>query len=167
MIEILDLVDEDDNVIDTLPRKDIYEQGLKYLRTVDAFIKNSKGQLWIPIRTDDKAYAPGGFDVGVGGHIEHGEEVIEALRKEVREEVGWDIDDLEYKELGKFGPREGMATFSHVYEIITNVTPPLNPEDFKSAAWMTPQEAADAIKAGHPAKSNLIVLLQNVYRVQA
>lgn len=166
MTEILDLVDEDDNIINTLPRKDIYDQGLKYVRTVEAFIRNSAGQLWIPVRTDDKVYAPGGFDMGVGGHIEHGEEAADALAKEISEEIGWNVGDLEYRQIGKFGPREGLATFSYVYEITTDSEPIPNPDDFKSATWMTPQEVADAIKAGHPAKSNLIVLLQNVYKVR-
>lgn len=163
MPEILDLVNENDEIIDTLARDEIYKRGLKYVRVVEAFIRNSQGQLWIPVRTQDKTIAPGGFDIGAAGHVEHGETYEQAFRKEVGEELGWNIDDYEWQDLGKFGPRDGLATISQVYEIKTDDTPTLNPKDFTHAEWLTPQEVTDRITAGHPAKSNLSVLLKNIY----
>lgn len=166
MPEILDIVDENDNVIGTYPRAEIYERGLKYVRVVEAFIRNSSGELWIPIRREDKLIAPSGFDIGAAGHVEHGESYEEALRKEVMEEIGWDIDQLSIKPLGKYGPQYGLASVSQVYEIQTDETPPLNSDDFTSAEWLQPQELADRINAGHPAKSNLIALLRAIYDVK-
>lgn len=166
MAEILDLVDENDHVIDTRPRDEIYALGLKYVRTVDAFIRNDSGQLWVPIRQQNKTIAPGGFDIGAAGHVEHGESYDDAFAKEVHEELGWDVNRLVWRALGKYGPRDGLATVSQVYEIHTNETPPLNTDDFTGAAWLYPQEIAHKITAGHPAKSNLIILLQKIYKVE-
>lgn len=162
---MLDLVDENDVVLDTLDRDEIYSKNLNYVRVVEVFIKNDHGEIWIPVRLDTKRIAPGGFDVGVGGHIEHGETPLEAFRKETSEELGWDIDKLSWREVGKFTPKEGLNTVSHIYEIQTNDTPVFGTEDFKSASWMTPQAVADAVKAGHPSKMNLPRLLEIVYRV--
>lgn len=164
--EMLDLVNENDEVIDTLPRDEIYDKGLEFVRVVEGFICNDRGELWLPVRGMHKRIAPGGFDIGVGGHVEHGETYLEAFRKETSEEVGWDIDMLKYREVGKFGPKDGLNTVSMVYEIKTNNSPELNPEDFTDAKWITPQDLADQIVAGHPAKMNLLLLLKLVYGVK-
>lgn len=164
-LEILDLVDEDDKVIDTLSRDEIYEKNLKYVRVVEAFIRNDEGKLWIPIRAPHKKIAPNGYDVGVGGHVEHGESYDEAFAKEVSEELGWEVSELNYVTIGKFGPNEGLTTISMVYEIHTDDTPELNPEDFVSAEWLKPEDLALKIKNGHPAKMNLLPLLRAVYGV--
>ncbi len=165
-IEILDQVDENDNVIKTLSRDEIYKNGLKYVRVVEGFIKNTSGKIWIPVRHKDKRIAPGGFDVGVGGHVEHGETYLQAFRKETKEELGWDIDNMNYREIGKFGPNDGLNTISMVYEIITDKSPELNADDFVSAGWYYPQEVVEEIKSGHKAKSNLLRLLQLIYNAK-
>lgn len=164
--ELLDLVDQDDNVVGVFSRDELYARGLEnvnWVRVIEVFIKNSKGQLWVPIRIPTKRIAPNGFDVGVGGHVEHGETYDEAFGKELSEEVGWDAKQLDYKILGKFGPRDGLYTISQVYEIESDEAPVLNPEDFVSAEWMYPEEILMRIKEGHPAKMNLKRLLELVY----
>lgn len=164
--EILDLVNEDDEVIDTLPREEIYLNNLKYVRVVNVFIKNDNGEIWIPIRAAHKQIVPNGYDVGVGGHVEHGESYEEALAKEVKEEIGWDIKSLEYREIGKYGPREGLSCISMIYEIKSNTQPEVNPEDFSEANWMMPRDVVRSIKDGHLAKSDLLPLLRITYNVQ-
>lgn len=163
--EVLDLVDENDQVIQTLTRDEIYAKDLKYVRVIELFIRNKDGKLWIPIRGLHKRIAPGGYDIGAGGHVEHGESYLDALRKEVAEELFWNIDDFEVKQLGKYGPKDGLNTISMVYEIETDTEPKLNPEDFISAEWITPKDLAVKIENGHPAKSNLLPLLKLVYSV--
>lgn len=164
-VELLDLVDEQDNLIRTLSRDEIYAHNLQYVRVIEVFIRNEKGQLWIPIRNRNKRIAPGGFDVGVGGHVEHGETYDEAFAKEVFEEIGWNIDKLTWSYKGKFYPTDGLNTVSVVYEIQSNIAPELNKEDFVTARWLTPEEIVEKIKKGHPAKSNLLPLLRLVYDV--
>lgn len=166
MAEMLNLVNENDEVYDIRSRDDVYAHGLQYVRVVDAFIRNEAGEFWIPIRTDDKVIAPGGYDTGAAGHVEAGESYEEAFRKEVFEELGWNIDDLEWKQLAKLGPKDGLATVSMVYEITTRDEPAANPDDFKAAEWMTLTALASRIKAGHPAKSNILPILANVYDVR-
>lgn len=164
-VEILDLVDENDQVFDTLPRDEIYANDLKHIRVIELFIRNKDGKLWIPIRGLHKRIAPGGFDVGAGGHVEHGESYEEALRKEVGEVLFWNIDEFKVVQLGKYGPKDGLNTVSMVCEIETGLEPTLNPEDFTSAEWITPSDLAIEITEGHPAKSNLLPLLKLVYKV--
>lgn len=163
--EILDLVNEDDEVIDTLLRDEIYLNNLKHVRVVNVFIRNDKGEVWIPIRAAHKQIAPNGYDVGVGGHVEHGESYDEALAKEVKEEIGWDMKSLKYREIGKYGPHEGLSCVSMIYEISSNAQPELNLEEFSEASWMMPDDLARSIRDGHLAKSDLLPLLRIVYSV--
>lgn len=166
-IEMLDLVDADDNLIKAVSRDEVYEENLEFVRVIDAFIINREGKIWIPTRHMQKRIMPGGFDMGVGGHVEHGETYLEAFRKEAGEELGWDIGSLEYRETGKYGPKDGLhQVVSTVYEIKSDTAPELNPDDFTSAEWLTPQEVAGKIAAGHPAKMNLLPLLKLVYGVK-
>lgn len=166
VVEMLDLVDENDNVIKTMSRDDIYAQGLEYVRVIEVFIRNSEGKLWIPTRLDTKRIAPGGYDVGVGGHIEHGESALDAFRKELSEEAGWNIEDMKWREVGKFGPNDGLNTVSTIFEISSDVAPELSLDDFKSAEWLSPDDIVDSVKNGHPAKLNLVPLIQIVYGAQ-
>lgn len=158
-VEMLDLVDESNVVYDTKPRSEIYAKHLDYVRTIDAVIMGSDGRLWIPLRTDDKVIFPNAFDVGVGGHIEHGMTDDEAFRREMQEEVGWDIDTLTWEKLGTYGPPDGFGTWSTIYIVHSDDDPELNPADFKSAERLSPQEIMSRIADGQAAKANLPLII--------
>ena len=51
-------------------------------------IFNDAGELYLQKRSMTKDIQPGKWDTAVGGHIDYGETVEEALRREVREELG-------------------------------------------------------------------------------
>lgn len=63
--------------------------GSKMLHpVVHLHIFNSAGDLYLQKRSMKKDIQPGKWDTAVGGHIDYGETVEEALRREVREELG-------------------------------------------------------------------------------
>jgi len=49
--ELLDLVDRNDKVIGREKRSIVYAKRLSNFRVINAFIRNSQGELWIPRRT--------------------------------------------------------------------------------------------------------------------
>ena len=55
---------------------------------VHLHVFNSDGALYLQKRPDWKDIQPGRWDTAVGGHVDFGETVGEALRREVREELG-------------------------------------------------------------------------------
>ncbi|MDZ4286214.1 MAG: NUDIX hydrolase, partial [Candidatus Sungbacteria bacterium] len=64
--EFLDIVDENDNVIGTKKRSEVYAEHLSNFRVVNAFVRNSKGELWIPRRSADKRIFPLCLDMSMG-----------------------------------------------------------------------------------------------------
>ncbi|MEV4197410.1 NUDIX domain-containing protein [Micromonospora globbae] len=77
------------------------------LRCAGALIVDDEGRLFFQRRSPDRRLFPNCWDV-VGGHLEPGEDVEAALRREVTEETGWTLSRLlapvgEYRYVGDDG----------------------------------------------------------------
>lgn len=168
MDEILDLVDETDHVIGNCSRFAIYEKGLTNFRVINGFLRNSKGQIWIPRRTQHKKLFPCHLDVSVGGHVRSGEEYCEAFVRELDEELNMRAHECPFHEVGYFNPHEHrVSAFMKVYEILTDESPEYNQDDFIGAEWLFPQEVIDRLESGDKGKSDLLKLIKLVYGASA
>lgn len=86
--EIFPVVDELGNVIGSATRGECHG-GSKLLHpVVHLHVFNSKGELYLQKRPMWKDIQPGKWDTAVGGHVDYGESVEQALRREVGEELG-------------------------------------------------------------------------------
>ncbi len=158
--EVLDLVDENDEVIAHEWRSIIREKKLRYIRGVAGFLKNSSGQLWIPIRSPEKTELPLAFDMSVAGHVGSGESYEQAFIRELEEELGLSVDTVTYRLLGKLTPREhGLSAFEIPYE----QDPVYSRHDYCNAAWLYPHEILERIAAGQKTKSGLPVMMKTFY----
>lgn len=164
MDEYLDLVDSQDNVIGKKLRSEIYAMHLSNFRVINAFVINSKGELWIPRRAADKRIFPLCLDMSVGGHVESGESYEETFRRETKEELNIDIGQVTYRTLGKLTPEsDDVSAFMQVYEIKQDEDPNYNPADFVEYFWITPAEALRRIREGEKAKEDLPTLIKKFY----
>ncbi len=85
--EMFPLVDECGNIIGAATRGECHN-GSKLLHpVVHLHVFNSRGQLYLQKRPDWKDIQPGKWDTAVGGHINLGENVEIALRREAKEEL--------------------------------------------------------------------------------
>lgn len=86
--EIFPVVDEAGKVVGKATRGECHG-GSKLLHpVVHLHVFNSKGQLYLQLRPKWKDIQPGKWDTAVGGHVDYGEEISDALHREVREELG-------------------------------------------------------------------------------
>ena len=98
--ELFPLVNEDGCVIGKATRS-FCHSGSKVLHpVVHLHILNEEGKIYLQKRSMKKDIQPGKWDTAVGGHIDYGEEVEEALKREAREELG--INDFEYSLICKY-----------------------------------------------------------------
>ena len=155
--ELLDLVNQKDEIIGTIWRAEydrLETEDLGYIRAVEMFIVNDKNELWIPKRTAHKKIAPNGLDFSVGGHVSSGETYMEAMLKEIREELNMNLteDDIEF--IQTIGP-DINRYIRKLYIHRSNQTPQYNPDDFVSASWLSPDTILEMLDAGVPAKMSL------------
>lgn len=88
MEERFPLVDTSGNVIGQATRSECHN-GSKLLHpVVHLHVFNSEGSLLLQKRSPNKDIQPDRWDTSVGGHVDLGETIEEALRREVREELG-------------------------------------------------------------------------------
>ncbi|MBQ0047615.1 MAG: NUDIX domain-containing protein [Prevotellaceae bacterium] len=86
--EMFPVVDEEGNIISAATRGECHS-GSKLLHpVVHLHVFNSKGELFLQKRPEWKDIQPGKWDTAVGGHIDLGECVDDALKREVQEELG-------------------------------------------------------------------------------
>ena len=83
------IVDEQGNIIGAATRGECHN-GSKLLHpVVHLHVFNSKGELYLQKRAAWKDIQPNKWDTSVGGHVDLGESVESALKREVQEELGF------------------------------------------------------------------------------
>ena len=165
--ELLDIVDRNDIVIDRKRRSEVYAAGMVNFRVVNAFLINTRGQLWLPRRSARKRIFPLGMDMSMGGHVESGESYQAAFRRELKEELNIDLDGICWRLLGYLTPYENyVSAFMAVYEICSDSAPQFNRNDFTEAFWLMPEEAIARIEKGEYAKDDLPILIRHFYTMR-
>lgn len=167
--EILDLFNIDEEVIGTVERNEYYKNPEKYkgyyLRSAEMFIRNDKGELWIPRRHTNKRIAPGGLDYSCGGHVGAGESYTEGLIREAEEELQIMLRSKDAQLLRVFTPNTENPWFRAVFVYESNTTPDYNKDDFSMCYWMDPAELLRRLEAGEPAKSSMLETVRTLRTV--
>lgn len=86
--EMFPLVDEEGNITGAATRGECHNGSRLLHPVVHLHVFNSQGELYLQKRPAWKDIQPGKWDTAVGGHVDLGESVEQALRREVREELG-------------------------------------------------------------------------------
>ena len=145
--EIFPIVDESGKVTGSATRGECHN-GSKLLHpVVHLHVFNSKGEVYLQKRPEWKDIQPGKWDTAVGGHIDYGETPEEALRREVREELG--ITDFMPEFVDKY-IFESKRERELVYVNRTTYDDEIRPstEELDGGRFWTMQEIREAIGKG-------------------
>lgn len=144
---LLPEVDEQGNITGTMARAEAHS-GTKHLHpVVHLHVFNSKGDLYLQKRPDWKDIQPGKWDTAVGGHIDLGESVEQALHREVKEEIGitdYTPERLKHYVFESDKEKELVFVFRTVYD------KPINPdkEELADGRFWSQQKIRDNIGKG-------------------
>ena len=86
--ELFPVVNEDGNIISAATRGECHGGSMLLHPVVHLQVFNSKGELYLQKRPAWKDIQPDKWDTAVGGHVDLGESVDQALKREVQEELG-------------------------------------------------------------------------------
>lgn len=120
---------------------------------VGGLVKNEDGAIFVQKRSMDRKLFPGCWDI-VGGHVEPGETLYDALAREIEEETGWRL--VEILELAKVFDweegRDGRVIQNREFDFLIQVSgnldrPQIETDKFTDHSWVK--------------EKNLDVLLEN------
>lgn len=89
--ELLDLINEKDEIIGTVWKSEAHKIPKLIHREVAIVIFNDKGETLLQQRSMQKKVNPGEWKVAAAGHIGSGEDPVDAIKREVQEELGIEI----------------------------------------------------------------------------
>lgn len=110
--ERFDVVDADDCVIGRKSRDAVHVNNLRH-RAVHILVVNKAGEIFLQKRSSLKDRHPGCWDSSTAGHVDAGETYDAAAARELREELGLEVDLTPVGRI-EAGERTGWE-FVHVY----------------------------------------------------
>lgn len=146
-MELFDIVDDDDNVIGTAPRRECHGNPALIHRAVHVLVFNRAGELLLQKRSAHKDIQPGKWDTSVGGHLDPGESYHAAALREMREELGLSglpLTFLYYSKIRNAVESENIATY-----LICHDGPVVwEPREIDAARFWRAEEIEQALGTG-------------------
>jgi len=120
--EMFPLIDEEGNVVGQATRKYCHNgKSMALHPVVHLHLLDKEGRLYLQKRSMKKDIAPGRWDTSVGGHVDYGESLAQAVVREAREELGLQISPEQCRYLFQYiwqssRERELVTAFCVTYE---------------------------------------------------
>jgi len=144
--ERVDVIDEHDRVLETVPRREIRRRNLLH-RVTSTFVFHPDGRLFLQKRTDSKDVYPGLYDMCVGGTVTHGETYALNACRELGEELGARGAVLYHLFTHRFHD-ETTNNLIHVFACIHEGPFTLQAEEVAEGRWATPDEVQALVDTG-------------------
>jgi len=137
--ELFDVANERDEVIGRATRNDVHRRGLMH-RATHVLVFNSRGEVFLQKRSQKKDRQPGLWDSSASGHVDSGEEYDTCAVRELREELGLELQ-TPLRRLFKL-PASPETDQEHVWVYRSEAEGPfqLNEEEIERGGWFSPKE---------------------------
>lgn len=148
-MEYLPEIDETGAVIGRATRSECHSGSMKLHPVVHLHIVTTDGQILLQRRSESKDIQPGKWDTAVGGHVDFGEEICEALIRESREELN--IDASNAKQLANYifqSPVERELINAYTLEVDSNFKCVFDPVEISEVRFWHIDEIKAAIGKG-------------------
>ena len=112
-----------------------------HIVAITAFIKNKKGDRFLVVKRSKKETAYPSKWAFPGGKMERGETVMDALKREVLEEVGLEIEDAKtFLKDFTFVRPDGHNVVGFCFGVQAKSENVMIANDFEEFRWITPEE---------------------------
>lgn len=155
-MELLDVYDNDGNVTGrkiVRGDKSVKLNQDEHIAVAVIFIENNKGEFLIQKTSKEK----GGEFSSTGGHIDSGETPLEAIEREVQEELGVSIDKSQIKELGFLSFDMPLRFLFYAKKDIEIKDITLQKEEVDYVKYMSIDEIRNLIKTQKMLKSHALM----------
>lgn len=135
--ELLFVVDEDNNPLQAMPRKETHAKHLWH-RCSHIWVINSKKQILCQKRTLLKDVNPGKWEAHFGGHVKDKEEYIDNALIESKEEIGLDRtkDDMIFFKIYKYDKDKEFQGIFYTYWDGNSNNLKLEKEEVDEVKWV-------------------------------
>ncbi len=147
--DIFDIVDENDNVVDRVPRVEAHAKNLMHRATHVLMFRYACREILLQKRSATKDSYPLAYTTSCSGHVDTGEDYDTAVVREMKEETGLDVELADLLKIGKILPSAKTGwEFTMVYQMNCKgdeklVAPPSEVEEFK---WIAVDDFEKSIK---------------------
>ena len=145
--ELFPVVDECGNIIGSATRGECHGGKMLLHPVVHLHIFNSAGELYLQKRVMTKKIQPGKWDTAVGGHVDYGERIEDALLRETREELG--VRDFTPEFLMRYEFRSQIeAELVYIYKCVYDGDFSLDPSEVDEGRFWSLDEIKKSIGKG-------------------
>lgn len=162
--ELVDIVDEHDNVVDTVSRRVMRAGRLRH-RAVYIAVQNSEGRLFVHQRSFDKDVRPGAWDIAVGGVVSAGESYDIAAVRELEEEIGITGVVLTPWGGGVFGD-ESYELIGRCYHLVHDGPFTFADGEVIDHQWLNRGELQQLLRNGDVVHDSIALLLERLVVVE-
>lgn len=144
IMEMIDVIDDENNVINTVSRDEIIEKNLLH-RGSTIFVFNKEGKILVTRRSKDKKVFPNKLEIGQGGKVCVDETYDETAYREIEEEVGIKDVNLEFMFIMKYSNNYN-SSIEKVYRCTYDGPISFNDGEVSEYFWKSIDEIKDMIE---------------------
>ena len=147
--ELFPIVDVNGNIIGSATRQECHSGSMLLHPVVHLHVFRNDGAIYLQKRSMNKDIQPGKWDTAVGGHVDLGESIYIAVKREAKEELGIDIDTPKY--LCSYTFRSSIEhELVNVFCIYVgdDFSPVLSPEEIEEGRFWSETEIKESVGKG-------------------